>query len=121
MRKIEQQLVNALRNGQTFKSGNTQVKAISDPGEPVNLGVHLHGHYIASWCPETETLTIRDAGWQSVTTKSRLNALLSTFAPAFGIRQANFKWLLLVWNGTAFNVRDWSGSAGFKNNQLLWS
>ena len=33
-------------------------------------------------------------GWQSVTTKSRLNALLDEFAPSMGIFQKDWVWYL---------------------------
>ena len=47
--------------------------------------VELHGNVIAEFdvaadnCREIRGLKITDAGWQTVTTKSRLNALLSCF------------------------------------------
>ena len=35
-----------------------------------------------------------DGGWQTVTTKSRLNALLDEFAAGTGVIQRNFEWFL---------------------------
>ena len=35
-----------------------------------------------------------DGGWQTVTTKSRLNALLDEFSKGTGVIQRNFDWYL---------------------------
>ena len=56
--------------------------------------VFLHGNHIASLDTATHKLTIKDGGWQSVTTKSRLNALLDEFVPSVGIFQKNWTWFL---------------------------
>jgi len=72
MRKIEQQMNNAISNNQNWQSGNTSVHF----NEEENLSiVRLHGNKIA----EVGDTFIRlfDGGWQTNTTKSRLNAILS--------------------------------------------
>lgn len=72
MRKIEQQMNNAISNNQNWQSGNTSVHF----NEEENLSiVRLHGNKIA----EVGDAFIRlfDGGWQTNTTKSRLNAILS--------------------------------------------
>ena len=72
MRKIEQQMNNAISNNANWQSGNTSVHF----NEEENLSiVRLHGNKIA----EVGDTFIRlfDGGWQSNTTKSRLNAILS--------------------------------------------
>ena len=72
MRKIESQMCAAIQSNQDWKSGNTQVITI----EGVSF-IYLHGNQIAS--VDEDSMTIYDGGWQSVTTKSRLNALCSEF------------------------------------------
>ena len=72
MRKIEQQMNDAISNNQNWQSGNTSVHF----NEEENLSiVRLHGNKIA----EVGDTFIRlfDGGWQTNTTKSRLNAILS--------------------------------------------
>ena len=72
MRKIEQQMNTAISNNSNWQSGNTSVHF----NEEENLSiVRLHGNKIA----EVGDTFIRlfDGGWQSNTTKSRLNAILS--------------------------------------------
>ena len=86
MRKIEQQMNEAILNRKDFKKDNTEVITISDCSF-----VYLHGNHIAT---VGDTLDICDAGWQTVTTKSRLNALLNEFAEGCYLFQKNFDWFL---------------------------
>ena len=86
MRKIEQQMNKAILNRQDFKKDNTEVITISDCSF-----VYLHGNHIATI---GDTLQICDAGWQTVTTKSRLNALCNEFAEGCYVFQKNFDWFL---------------------------
>ena len=117
MRKIEAQTIQAIRtlanranfNGRLFKSGNMEV-------EQIHLGVagtvhydriiqvRLHGSVIARLYPLTDTFTLYDAGYQTNTTKSRLNAILSVFNPAAGrVYSKAFDWYFgdLEWSGEA--------------------
>ena len=89
MRKIEMMMNSAIRYRKNFSSGNTTVRAFRESVE-----VFLHGNHIASLDTATHKLTIKDGGWQSVTTKSRLNALLDEFAPSMGIFQKDWVWYL---------------------------
>ena len=86
MRKIEQQMNEAILNRQDFRKDNTEVITISNCSF-----VYLHGNHIAT---VGDTLDICDAGWQTVTTKSRLNALLNEFAEGCYLFQKNFDWFL---------------------------
>ena len=72
MRKIEQQMNDAISNNQNWQSANTAV-TLDDNGDSK---VYLHGNHIAT-VGET-TIQIFDGGYQSNTTKSRLNAILQT-------------------------------------------
>lgn len=70
MRKIEEQLVNAIANKKNFRSGNTEYVH----GTLIS-SVYLFGHEI---CRIDETTGVRKyshCGWPTVTTASRLNAL----------------------------------------------
>jgi hypothetical protein len=117
MRKIEAQTIQAVRtlanrahyNGSLFKSGNMEVCQIHSgivgtSGYNRIIQVKLHGNLIASFCPATDTFTVSDAGWQTTTTKSRINALLSVFNPAAGrVHSKAFEWY--------FGDTNWSGEA----------
>jgi len=89
MRKIEMMMNSAIRCRKNFSSGNTTVRAFRESVE-----VYLHGNNIASLDTATNELTLLDGGWQSNTTKSRLNALLTEFVPSMGISQKNWTWFL---------------------------
>jgi len=86
MRKIEQQMCAAIQANKNWSSGNTQV--VTNDGVSI---VYLHGNKIAM--VDDTTMTIFDGGWQSNTTKSRLNALCTEFCIAGeGVFQKDFLW-----------------------------
>ena len=97
MRLIEQQMNQAIRNNSDFRKDNTEVINIRG-----NAFVYLHGNHIAT--VSNDSMQIFDGGWQSNTTKSRLNALINEFADAYndGVFQQNFCWFI----NTAAGVRD---------------
>jgi len=106
MRKIEQQMCNAIQSNKNWKSGNTEV--VTNDGLST---VYLHGNKIA--IVDDTSLTIFDGGWQSNTTKSRLNALCSEFCIAGeGVFQKDFLWYVRKFvgqspvTGKVFNVED---------------
>jgi hypothetical protein len=72
MRKIEREMNAAISNNQNWQSANTAVTF--DP-ETNESKVYLHGNHIAT--VGDDFVQIFDGGYQSVTTKSRLNAILS--------------------------------------------
>ena len=91
MRKVEQQMNEAILNRKDFFKGNTSVENyITETGVREAI-VKLHGNHIATI---GDRLQICDAGWQTVTTKSRLNALLNEFAEGCYLFQKNFDWFL---------------------------
>jgi hypothetical protein len=69
MRKIESQMNAAICNGVDWKSANTEVANI----DGVSF-VYLHGNKIAE--VGDRFIRLFDGGYQSNTTKSRLNAIL---------------------------------------------
>jgi hypothetical protein len=94
MRKIESQMCSAVQNSQDWQSANTSVHF--DPESNVSV-IRLHGNKIAE--VGDDSLTLFDGGWQSNTTKSRLNALLSTFGYTCGqvreyVFQKNYEWFV---------------------------
>ena len=91
MRKIEEQMNSAVSNNKNWSSANTVVTYCEETNES---NVYLHGNHIATvgdtW------MQLFDGGWQSNTTKSRLNALLSTFGiDGEKVFQKDFQWFLM--------------------------
>ena len=91
MRKIEQQMNEAILYRKDFFKGNTSVENYITETGAREAVVKLHGNHIAT---VGDTLQICDAGWQTVTTKSRLNALCNEFAEGCYVFQKNFDWFL---------------------------
>ena len=87
MRKVTIKTAQAMRDGINTVSGNTRVHS----GGNV---MDLHGNTIAIYNREDGLLTLRDAGWQSATTKERLNGLLDTFETGKYIIQENWNWYI---------------------------
>ena len=95
MRKIEMEMNSAIRYRRNFSKANTSVRCFKNrDGITTEMDVFLHGNHIASLDTATNQLTIKDGGWQSVTTKSRLNALLDEFVPSMGVFQKNWDWFV---------------------------
>ena len=94
MRKIEAKMNQALRTFSNWSSGNTTVTSTKE-----EMKVHLHGNHIATLNKATMDLFIFDGGWQSNTTKSRLNAILDEFAHGSSVFQRNFTWFLSDFSG----------------------
>ena len=96
MRKIETQMNNAISEGTDWKTANTRVETV----DGVSF-VYLHNNLIAE--VDDDSMKLYDGGWQSVTTKSRLNAILSEHGvTGEGVFQKNFEWFIRLWNGTEF-------------------
>ena len=91
MRKIEAQMIAAIKYARDWQSANTSVSY--NYADDVSV-VRLHGNKIAEI--GDDFMTIFDGGWQSNTTKSRLNALINAFCNAAtdGVFQRNFKWFV---------------------------
>ena len=87
MRKIEREMNNAIRTGRNFSSSNT---AVCHDSEGAN--VYLHGNHIAT--VKDNSILLFDGGWQSNTTKSRLNALCYEFSYGARVFQKNFEWFV---------------------------
>ena len=80
----------AMRHFLPFSSGNTTVVQ-----NDRDMDVFLHGNHIATLCKISMDLRLFDGGWQSNTTKSRLNALLDEFGGGDRVIQKDFVWYLV--------------------------
>ena len=93
MRKIERQMCEAIKENKDLKIANTQVITYTNSSD-----VYLHGNLIArigeTW------IELFDGGWQSNTTKSRLNAILKEFGmDGEKVFAKNFDWFV-QYNGS---------------------
>ena len=91
MRKIEEQMNQAVANNKSWTCANTSVTYCEENGES---RVYLHGNHIAT--VGDDFLQVFDGGWQTNTTKSRLNALINRFCNAVtdGVYQRKHVWYL---------------------------
>ena len=95
MRKIEREMNAAITEGRNFTSGNTTVT--HEDGVAI---VFLHGNKIAE--VGDDFVTLFDGGWQSATTKSRLNAILQVHAiKGECVFQRNWNWFVHKFVGQA--------------------
>ena len=102
MRKIEEQMNMAIRSRKNWSGSNTTVQCFKDlNGITTEVNVLLHGNLIAGLDTATNDLNISSAGWETVTTKSRLNAILEEFAPERRIFQKNWQWFVADFLGMA--------------------
>ena len=97
MRQITKESVNAFLEVKPFNKQNMKVEVL-----PNVTILKLLGNAIAYRYNDPErTLSITNCGWQTNTTKERLNALLSALNMG-GISQRNWNWYL--------NGKEWDGS-----------
>jgi hypothetical protein len=91
MRKIEQQMNRAVVNKINWSNSNTFV----DYNSNTNCStVVLHRTAIAVYDHNTQALKLNTGGWYSVTTKSRLNAILQELITGASVFQRDFNWFL---------------------------
>ena len=76
MRKITEQAVKAFMNGESKSFGNTMVEHLIQP-HMTSTHLYLHGNEIGRL--SNNVLTIDSCGWETNTTKERLNGLLSQY------------------------------------------
>ena len=101
MRKIETLMNVAISNNNEYWSkANTSVETIDGVSY-----VRLHGNLIAE--VDDNGIKLYDGGWQSNTTKSRLNAILTEHGIAGeGVFQKDYQWFIRLYNGTEFFVTE---------------
>ena len=109
MRKIEQQMTEAVQSNSNWSKDNTTVHFNAETGESL---IRLHGNLIA--VVDEDSMTLYDGGWQSNTTKSRLNAILAEHGySGESVFQKNFDWFVRLWTGTDFTTTE------FRNGMRL--
>ena len=101
MRKIEKQMNSAIWSKKNWAGSNTTVITEDDIST-----VMLHGNHIATYYHNTKELALFDGGWQSNTTKSRLNALCYEFATGYKVFQKNWDWFVADFHGNAKDFAD---------------
>lgn len=105
MNLIETAMAQAISKRVPFRKNNTSVVL-----EDSSASVLLHGNEIAKVHyyktkkqPTVKSIEITDAGWSTVTTKRRLNALLRAFGWSVG--QSSWIWYLTSSQGS----QQWDG------------
>ena len=88
MRKIEKQMNSAIVDGRNWSKDNTRVEVAKD-----GTFVYLHGHNIATISNEGD-IRLSSSGWETFTTKTRLNAILDCFVHNIGIFQRDWVWYI---------------------------
>ena len=98
MRKITKESIKAFYNREPFKKSNTIVE--NEKGE---TRLKLFGNTIAI-LNEFNELFITTAGWNSVTTRERLNGLTEV---RLGTRKGQLYLNNVPWDGKLTNIRDY--------------
>ena len=97
MRKLEKQMNFALSNKSNWNGSNTSVLY----NDSTNCSsVYLHGHQIAILDHNTNALKLDSCGYETVTTKSRLNAILEEVKYGCKVFQKNWNWFVSYNNQT---------------------
>ena len=97
MRKIERQMNFALSNKSNWAGSNTTVCY----NDSTNCSsVYLPGHQIATLDHNTNALKLSSCGYETVTTKSRLNAILDEVKYGCKVFQKQFNWFVSYNNQT---------------------
>lgn len=106
MRIIERTMTKAFKEGRPLQRGNDEVQIHAMITKEAHY--RLHGNLIA--IRVGNTLNLRDAGWRTSTTKSRLNAIATVYGLPH-IYQKAFDW---YWT----DGQDFTGSRIFDLNQF---
>ena len=90
MRQIERDMLSAIKLGKCWRKANTEVYTNDNSASLV----YLHGNHIAT--VTDDNVTVFDGGWQTNTTKSRLNAIINEFCDGLtdGVFQKDYEWLI---------------------------
>ena len=93
MRKIEKEMNAAIAAGTNWSKANTTVTMDGEVAE-----VRLHGNLIAK--VGEGFIQVFDGGWQTNTTKSRLNAIFDgNGCPGEGVFQKSWQWFVRINQG----------------------
>ena len=98
MRKIERQMNFAISNKGNWCGSNPSVSY----NDSTNCSsIYLHGHQIATVDHNTQAVKLSSCGYETVTTKSRLNAILQEVKYGCSVFQKNFNWFVSYRDQTA--------------------
>jgi hypothetical protein len=113
MRKIEIQMNDAISNQKNWSNANTQVTTEGDVSR-----VFLHGNQIATI--GDNFIQLFDGGYQSNTTKSRLNAILAEHGvEGEYVFQKNFEWFVRTVQGVKVGDKEGFVSVPFASGMIL--
>ena len=112
MRKIESEMIAAVKGNINWSKDNTSVIIDDNVSK-----VYLHGNLIAEI--DDVSLKLYDGGYQSQTTKSRLNALLSEFGYTCGTKrefifQKQYEWFIQMFDLTEKAMRTIPFTSGMR-------
>ena len=100
----------AISNKADWAGSNTQVNYNSNTN---CSSIYLHGHNIATLDHTTNALRLSSCGYETVTTKSRLNAILEEVKYGCKVFQKQFEWFIRYqgqtesfWNGMILTDTD---------------
>lgn len=106
MRKIEREMIEAIKARKDYSNDNTQVRVEEDG----TIKVYLHSNLIARIYDNNvwTTAWFSDADYQTKTTKSRLNCLLSHFnLPTISAKSSRWYVGDIRWDGSKmFQILD---------------
>ena len=98
MRKLERQMNFAVSNKGNWAGSNPSVSY----HDSTNCSsIYLHGHQIATVDHNLKAVKLSSCGYQTVTTKSGLNALLQEVKYGCSVFQKNFNWFVSYNDETA--------------------
>jgi hypothetical protein len=86
MRKVTRNIVEAWARGDSLTSGNTSTNGFE---------IYLHGNEIAHKCVG-EVIALTLSGWNTVTTRERLNGILNFYGIKYRFAQRDFEPVLIL-------------------------
>ena len=98
MRKIEREMNFAVSNKANWRKSNTEV-CYNDSSNCSSI--YLHGHQIATFDHNLKAVKLSSCGYETNTTKSRLNAILDEVKYGCRVFQKNFDWFVNYQDETA--------------------
>ena len=98
MRKLERQMNFAISNKADWNGSNTQVLYNNSTN---CSSIYLHGHQIATVDHNLKAVKLSSCGYQTNTTKSRLNAILDEVKMGCRVFQKNWDWFVSYNDQTA--------------------
>jgi len=87
MRKVEEQVITSFLRGESARKGNTHTDGRT---------LFLHDNAIAMIDRPTNSVAVTMAGWSTVTTRSRLNALFSLAGIRARVGQSNHEQVMYM-------------------------